>query len=349
MLNQKQEKDTCHSRAELIRHCFLFHESYWSFTFFSSSLFAPQPIQHVKRLITETGAAHSLGWLTKVPSSQHSHPSLLPTLQPGTQPAAGTALGEPMCLWAVAHQMCTGVMHCGSSDTLHPCPDPDVVGVGSKDSLPSVCAHEIIIVMRFRKILNIHAVKRHFPVMLTGTDTATAINLHAPGWKLIMGWSHCLPPLPPSRIVQSSSVFIIRGERGGRHLPLKHPAPARLAGRMLPERDMAVLQNGKSYSLSSELQHLMQPDVTSGQAYQSISASPGFEESNLWVISSQCGALLLTGIGVKSLLSQPKSLWSSVFRDFMMQVLTDRQEDVAVKLNKMIHTSALLTGACFLT
>lgn len=114
--------------------------------------------------------------------------------------------------------------------------------------------------------------------------------------------------------MQSSSVFIIRGERGGRHLPLKHPAPARLAGRMLPERDMAVLQNGKSYSLSSELQHLMQPDVTSGQAYQSISPSPGFEESNLWVISSQCGALLLTGIGVKSLLSQPEFVILSIQR-----------------------------------
>lgn len=96
----------------------------------------------------------------------------------------------------------------------------------------------------------------------------------------------------------------------------------------------------------------MQPDVTSGQAYpfpmhmcqahQYLSPSPAPEESNLQEISSQCGALLLTGIGVNSLLSHSKSLWSSVFRDFMMPVLKDRQEDVAAKLHKIIHTSALL-------
>lgn len=83
--------------------------------------------------------------------------------------------------------MCSGVMHSSNSDILHPCQDPDLVEAGSKDSLSSVCSHEIITVMRFRKRLNIHAVKRHFPIMLTGTDTATSTNLHVSGWKLIMG------------------------------------------------------------------------------------------------------------------------------------------------------------------
>lgn len=64
MLNQKQEKATWHCRTESIRHWFLFLESYWSFTFFSSP-FAPQPIQHVKKLITEPRAARSSGWLTQ--------------------------------------------------------------------------------------------------------------------------------------------------------------------------------------------------------------------------------------------------------------------------------------------
>lgn len=152
------------------------------------------------------------GW-PKVPSSQHSH-SLLSTLQPGTPGAAGTALGEPMWVWALAHPMCSGVMHCGNSDILHPCRDPDSVEAGSKDSLSSACSHEIITVMIFRKRLNIRAVKRHFPVMLTGTDTATAINLHVPGWKLTMGWSHCLPPLPPSRLCNHHpcSSSEVRGE-----------------------------------------------------------------------------------------------------------------------------------------
>lgn len=188
MLNQKQEKASCHCRAEPIRYCFLFLESYWSFTFFSSSLFAPQPIQHVKNLITDTRAAHSSVWLT-----QSARLPTLPSLSPVHIAARHTrgswhcTWGEATCLWAVAHQMCSGMMHCGNSDILHPCRDPDLVEAGSKDSPSSVCSHEITIVMRFRKRLNIHAVKRHFPVMLTGTDTATAINLHVPGWKLIMG------------------------------------------------------------------------------------------------------------------------------------------------------------------
>lgn len=89
--------------------------------------------------------------------------------------------------------------------------------------------------------------------MLTGTDTATTINLHVAGWKLITGWSLSAHPPSRRRIVQSSSEFIIRGERGGRHLPLERPAPAPVTGRKLPEVDMAVLQYGKSYSLSTEL------------------------------------------------------------------------------------------------
>ena len=62
-----------------------------------------------------------------------------------------------------------------------------MVEAGGKDRLASVCPHEIKSVTRFRKRLNIHTEKRHFAVMLTGTDTAIAINLHVPGWKLIMG------------------------------------------------------------------------------------------------------------------------------------------------------------------
>lgn len=122
---------------------------------------------------------------------------------------------------------------------------------------------------------------------------------------------------------------------------------------------MAVLQHGKSYPPSSEFQQLMQPDVTSGQAhpfpmhmcqvYQHLAPSSAPEESTLQVISSQSAARLLTDTGVNSLLSHSKSLWSSAFRDFMMQLPLDRQEDVAAKLHKKIHTSALLTGACFLT
>lgn len=133
------------------------------------------------------------GW-PKVPSSQHSQPSLVPTLQPGTPGAAGASPGgnTRLCLQAMAHQVYSGVMHSANSDILHSCWDPDLVEV----SLSSACSHEIIIVMGFRKRLNIHAVKKHFPVLLTGTDTAAAINLHVPGWKLIMGWSHCLPPFP---------------------------------------------------------------------------------------------------------------------------------------------------------
>lgn len=215
MLNQKQEKATWHCRAELIRHCFLFHESYWYFTFFSFSLFAPQPIQHVERLITETRAAHSLSWVTQS--------AKFPT-QPALSPAHIEARHSrcnwcctwgplhldtlDMCLWAVAHQSSSGVMHCGNSDTLHHCWDPDLME-GS-----SVCSPETIIVMRFRKRLNIHAVKRHFQLCWLGqTHQQPLTSMFQAGSSSWAEVTVC-PPLPPSRIVQPSSVFIteVRGE-----------------------------------------------------------------------------------------------------------------------------------------
>lgn len=251
MLNHKQQKATCHCRAEPIRHCFLFLESYWSFTFFSS-LFAPQPI-YVKKLITGTRAAHSSGWLTQS--------AKLPTQPPLSPPhiAARHTRCSCHCTWrnpCVFGHCPSNVLWCDAlwwlwhpTSLLRPW-----LGGGREQRQPVFSlfswdnnCDEIQEKVKYscsKKALSNYADWDRY---------CNSHNFHVPSWKLIMGWSHSLPPLPPSKIVQPLSVFITRGERGGRHLPLRHPAPAPVTGRMLPEVDMAVLQDGKSYSPSTDL------------------------------------------------------------------------------------------------
>lgn len=175
MPNQKQEK---------------------AFSFSSSSLLAPQPpVQSVRNLSTEPRAARSSSW----PTRSARLPTQPPHLSCPRHQAHTTPGGNPrkFGLSAVVHQMCCVTMHYGNSDILHPCWVPDLVEAGGKDSLASVCLLETKSMMRFRKRLSIPTEKRHFAVRLTGTDTAIAINLQVPGWKLIMGWSHRLASLSP--------------------------------------------------------------------------------------------------------------------------------------------------------
>lgn len=121
MTNQKQDKATSCCKTELIRHRCSFLKWYWSFSFSSSSLFAPQPsLQSFKNLSTDTEAACSSVWPTQS-GSQTSRSFLLPTQQPCTWGAAelpqSTTPGENPHVFGldgVVHQMCYIIMHCGN-------------------------------------------------------------------------------------------------------------------------------------------------------------------------------------------------------------------------------------------
>lgn len=67
----------------------------------------------------------------------------------------------------------------------------------------------------------------------------TAQSPHLP--EAAHGMMSCLPPPPPLQTLQRVSVITSRGERGGRPLPLQHPASPPLGGRMLAEVDTTVL------------------------------------------------------------------------------------------------------------